>query len=121
MEQLTGKPKEEIIKDLQGVIFRIPASEPAQYVTADEYLSGNVRAKLITAEAAAKENPEFAVNAQALRQVIPQDLSAAEISGRLGTDVYKRQVIFEYAGQDTAVVHLSANEGEAIELSLIHI
>ena len=49
MEQLTGKPKEEIIKDLQGVIFRIPATEPAQYVTADEYLSGNVRAKLITA------------------------------------------------------------------------
>lgn len=85
MEQLTGKPKEEIIKDLQGVIFRIPASEPAQYVTADEYLSGNVRAKLITAEVAAKENPEFAVNAQALRQVIPQDLSAAEISVRLGT------------------------------------
>ena len=85
MEQLTGKPKEEIIKDLQGVIFRIPAAEPAQYVTADEYLSGNVRAKLITAEAAAKENPEFAVNAQALRQVIPQDLSAAEISVRLGT------------------------------------
>ena len=76
MEQLTGKPKEEIIKDLQGVIFRIPATEPAQYVTADEYLSGNVRAKLITAEAAAKENPEFAVNAQALKQVIPQDLSA---------------------------------------------
>lgn len=85
MEQLTGKPKEEIIKDLQGVIFRIPAAEPAQYVTADEYLSGNVRVKLITAEAAAKENPEFAVNAQALRQVIPQDLSAAEISVRLGT------------------------------------
>lgn len=85
MEQLTGKPKEEIIKDLQGVIFRIPATEPAQYVTADEYLSGNVRAKLITAKAAAKENPEFAVNAQALKQVIPQDLSAAEISVRLGT------------------------------------
>ena len=85
MEQLTGKPKEKIIKDLQGVIFRIPAAEPAQYVTADEYLSGNVRAKLITAEAAAKENPEFAVNTQALRQVIPQDLSAAEISVRLGT------------------------------------
>ena len=85
MEQITGKPKEEIIKDLQGVIFRIPATEPAQYVTADEYLSGNVRAKLITAEAAAKENPEFAVNAQALKQVIPQDLSAAEISVRLGT------------------------------------
>ncbi|MCD7827260.1 MAG: SNF2-related protein [Clostridiales bacterium] len=85
MEQLTGKTQEEIIKDLQDVIFRIPASEPARYVTADEYLSGNVRTKLLTAEAAAKENPEFTVNVEALKQVIPQDLSAAEISVRLGT------------------------------------
>ena len=85
MEQLTGKPKEEIIKDLQGVIFRIPAAEPARYVTADEYLSGNVRAKLVTAEAAAKNDPELAVNVEALKQVIPKDLSVAEISVRLGT------------------------------------
>lgn len=85
MEQLTGKTQEELIADLQGVIFRIPAAEPARYVTADEYLSGNVRAKLLTAEAAAKNDPELAVNVEALKQVIPKDLSAAEISVRLGT------------------------------------
>ena len=74
-----------MIADLQGVIFRIPAAEPARYVTADEYLSGNVRAKLVTAEAAAKNEPELAVNVEALKQVIPKDLSVAEISVRLGT------------------------------------
>ena len=85
MEQLTGKTQEELIANLQGVIFRIPAAEPARYVTADEYLSGNVRAKLVTAEAAAKNDPELAVNVEALKQVIPKDLSVAEISVRLGT------------------------------------
>ena len=85
MEQLTGKTQEELIADLQGVIFRIPAAEPARYVTADEYLSGNVRAKLVTAEAAAKNDPELAVNVEALKHVIPKDLSVAEISVRLGT------------------------------------
>ena len=85
MEQLTGKTQEELIADLQGAIFRIPAAEPARYVTADEYLSGNVRAKLVTAEAAAKNDPELAVNVEALKQVIPKDLSVAEISVRLGT------------------------------------
>ena len=85
MEQLTGKTQEELIADLQGVIFRIPAAEPARYVTADEYLSGNVRAKLVTAEAAAKNDPELAVNVEALKQIIPKDLSVAEISVRLGT------------------------------------
>ena len=43
MEQLTDKPQAEIIKDLKGVIFRVPNSDPAKYVTSDEYLSGNVR------------------------------------------------------------------------------
>ena len=85
MAQLVGKPQEEIIKDLRGVIFQVPLSEPAKYVTADEYLSGNVRAKLITAKAAAQDNPEYAVNVSALERVIPKDLPASEISVRLGT------------------------------------
>ena len=85
MAQLTGKPQEEIIRDLQGVIFREPSSEPARYVTADEYLSGNVRVKLIMAKAAAKDNPEYAVNVSALERVIPKDLPASEIAVRLGT------------------------------------
>lgn len=84
MAQLTGKAQEEIIKELQGVIFREPSSEPARYVTADEYLSGNVRTKLIMAKAAAQDNPEYAVNVSALERVIPKDLPASEISVRLG-------------------------------------
>ena len=84
MAQLTGRTQEEIIKDLQGVIFKVPSSEPAKYVTADEYLSGNVRAKLITAKAAAHDHPEYEVNVSALEKVIPKDLPASEISVRLG-------------------------------------
>ena len=84
MEQLTGKSQEEIVRDLQGVIFRVPNSEPVRYAAADEYLSGNVRAKLLTAEAAAKADPEFSVNVEALKKVIPKDLTAGEIAVRLG-------------------------------------
>ncbi|MEY8482989.1 LPD25 domain-containing protein [Lachnospiraceae bacterium 48-21] len=84
MARLTCRTQEEIIKDLQGVIFKVPSSEPAKYVTADEYLSGNVRAKLITAKAAAHDNPEYEINVSALEKVIPKDLPASEISVRLG-------------------------------------
>ena len=85
MAQLTGKPQEEIAEELRGVIFRVPNSEPAKYVTADEYLSGDVREKLKIAEIAAKSDPALMMNVEALKQVIPKDLSAAEISVRLGT------------------------------------
>ena len=85
MEQLTGKTQAELVKDLHGVIFKVPNSEPVSYAAADEYLSGNVRTKLLIAQAAAKDDPELAVNVEALKQVIPKDLSAAEISVRLGT------------------------------------
>lgn len=84
MEQLTGKTQAELVQDLQGVIFKVPNCEPVSYVAADEYLSGNVRNKLTVAELAAKNNAELAVNVDALRKVIPKDLSAAEISVRLG-------------------------------------
>ena len=85
MAQLTGQPQEEIVRELEGVIFQVPNTEPARYVTADEYLSGDVREKLKVAEIAAKSAPELAVNVEALKQVIPKDLSAAEIAVRLGT------------------------------------
>ena len=84
MEQLTGKTQTELVQDLQGVIFKVPNCEPVSYVAADEYLSGNVRNKLTVAELAAKNDPELAVNVDALKKVIPKDLSAAEISVRLG-------------------------------------
>ena len=84
MEQLAGKTQAELVQDLQGVIFKVPNCEPVSYVAADEYLSGNVRNKLTIAELAAKNDPELAVNVEALKKVIPKDLSAAEISVRLG-------------------------------------
>ncbi|UFH63836.1 DEAD/DEAH box helicase family protein [Clostridium cadaveris] len=84
MELLTGKTQAELVQDLQGVIFKVPNCEPVSYVAADEYLSGNVRNKLTVAELAAKNDPELAVNVDALKKVIPKDLSAAEISVRLG-------------------------------------
>ena len=84
MEQLTGKTQAELVQDLQGVIFKVPNCEPVSYAAADEYLSGNVRNKLTVAELAAKNDPELAVNVDALKKVIPKDLSAAEISVRLG-------------------------------------
>ena len=84
MEQLTGKTQAELVQDLQGIIFKVPNCEPVSYVAADEYLSGNVRNKLTVAELAAKNDPELAVNVEALKKVIPKDLSAAEISVRLG-------------------------------------
>ena len=84
MEQLTGKTQAELVQDLQGVIFKVPNCKPISYVAADEYLSGNVRNKLTVADLAAKNDPELAVNVEALEKVIPKDLSAAEISVRLG-------------------------------------
>lgn len=84
MDQLTGKTQAELVQNLQGVIFKVPNCEPVSYVAADEYLSGNVRNKLTVAELAAKNDPELAVNVEALKKVIPKDLSAAEISVRLG-------------------------------------
>ena len=84
MEQLTGKTQAELVQDLQGVIFKVPNCEHVSYVAADEYLSGNVRNKLTVADLAAKNGPELAVNVEALEKVIPKDLSAAEISVRLG-------------------------------------
>ena len=85
MAKLTGKTQEEIVTELQGVIFRVPNTEPARYVAADEYLSGDVREKLKVAEIAAKSDPALTLNVEALKQVIPKDLSAAEIAVHLGT------------------------------------
>ncbi len=82
MENLSGKSKQELIQELRGLIFQIPGTD--RYVTSDEYLSGNVREKLRAAEGYAKANPEFEINVEALRQVQPKDLSAAEITVKLG-------------------------------------
>ena len=83
MSKLANKPKEEIITELEGIIFKVPL-ENEKYVTADEYLSGNVREKLKLAESLLETHPEFEVNARALREVQPKDLTATEIGVKLG-------------------------------------
>ena len=77
-----NKDVNSIAAELSGVIFRVPGTE--RYVTADEYLSGNVREKLREAEAAAKADPSFNVNVEALRAAQPRELTASEIAVRLG-------------------------------------
>ena len=85
MSELSGLGSERLIADLEGVIFRVPNTEDSDhYVTADEYLSGNVRDKLARARAAAVDFPELDVNVRALEAAQPKDLTAAEISVRLG-------------------------------------
>ncbi|NCB93610.1 MAG: DNA methylase [Clostridia bacterium] len=92
MAELTGKTEEKIKEELQGVIFQNPVTQ--EWENADEYLSGNVREKLHTAEVFAENHPEYAVNVQALNQVQPKDLDASEIEVRLGAtwiepEIYK--------------------------------
>ena len=103
MSNLTGKTAEELASELRGVIFHDPtlgnAEDGMGWVTADEYLSGNVRQKLRQAEAAAAENPAYQVNVEALLAAQPKDLDASEIEVRLGATwidkSYIKQFMFE--------------------------
>ena len=107
MEQLTGKPREELAEELKGVIFRlpepVPEGEQPRYVTADEYLSGNVRKKLRQAQLAAQQDPSFAINVEALAAAQPKDLDASEIEVRLGATWIDKKYIqqFMYETFDT--------------------
>nr|WP_306772365.1 SNF2-related protein [Agathobacter rectalis] len=100
MSQLTGKTKEELAGELQGVIFRVPGQleqdGTPHYVTADEYLSGNVRRKLRQAQRAAQQDPVYAVNVEALTAAQPKDLDASEIEVRLGATWIDKKYIQQF-------------------------
>ena len=100
MEQLTGKTSDELASELQGVIFRLPGPVPEgerpTYVTADEYLSGNVRRKLRQAQRAAQQDPAFAINVEALTAAQPKDLDASEIEVRLGATWINKEYIQQF-------------------------
>jgi N12 class adenine-specific DNA methylase/adenine-specific DNA methylase len=100
MEQLTGKTSDELAAELQGVIFRLPGPAPEgerpAYVTADEYLSGNVRRKLRQAQRAAQQDPAFAINVEALTAAQPKDLDASEIEVRLGATWIDKEYIQQF-------------------------
>lgn len=89
MQELVGKTEEEIYDDLRGVIFLNPLYDENngadKYINADEYLSGNVREKFAVATKLAESNPEYNINVMALKDVQPEELSASEISVRLGS------------------------------------
>ena len=126
MSKLTGKDEETLFSELTGVVFLNPAytgenDGREKYLPADEYLSGNVRQKLAVAQGKEKQDPQYQINADALAQVQPTDLTASEISVRLGATwldtEYVRRFIFETLGtprsaQWSMKVHYSGITGE---------
>ena len=126
MSRLTGKDEETLFSDLKGVIFLNPAytgenDGREKYLPADEYLSGNVRQKWAVAQGKAEQDPQYQINADALAQVQPTDLTASEISVRLGATwldtEYVRRFIFETLGTPRSAqwgmkVHYSGITGE---------
>lgn len=127
MQKLSGKNEEELFDDLKGVIFLNPlygygnVSEQ-KYLMADEYLSGNVREKLITAKKSAEMYPDdYKINVEALEKVQPKDLTASEIAVRLGATWLPPEIIqqfmFEFLGtpyyaRRNIKVHFSQYSGE---------
>ena len=105
MAELLGTPGEyeRITSELSGVIFKDPGADPtdpeAGWQMADEYLSGNVRAKLRMAQLAAETNPEFAVNVTALEKAQPKDLEASEIDVRLGATWLAPEIIQKFMAE----------------------
>ena len=97
MAELCGKTEQEVTEELAGVIFRNPVTQ--MWVTADEYLSGNVREKLATAETFAANHPEYQVNVEYLKRVQPKDLNASEIEVRLGANWIKAEYITDFMEQ----------------------
>ena len=126
MGRLTGKDEETLFSELTGVVFLNPAytgenDGREKYLPADEYLSGNVRQKWAVAQGKAEQDPQYQINAEALAQVQPADLTASEISVRLGATwldtEYVRQFTFETLGtprstQRRIEVHYSNITGE---------
>ena len=124
MSKLTGKDEETLFAELTGVVFLNPDYAEGineKYLLADEYLSGNVRQKLAVAQGKAEQDPQYQINAEALARVQPTDLTASEISVRLGATwldtEYVRQFIFETLGTPRSVqwgmkVHYSGITGE---------
>ena len=97
MAELTGKSEEEIIEELQGVIFKNPLTD--RYETSDAYLSGNVREKLRVARQFAENNEEYAINVAFLEKVQPKELDASEIEVRLGATWVKPEYIQQFMGE----------------------
>ena len=97
MYKLCNIEKDVMLKNLEGVIYNVPEyGEPNIWVTADEYLSGNIREKLRIAEEFAKEDPKFNINVEKLKEVMPKDLGASEIGIKLGATWIPPEIIRDF-------------------------
>lgn len=100
MSKLLNKPKEEIIEDLKGKIFKVPFSKNEngeyEYQMADEYLSGNVREKYKIAETLAETDESFTINRDRLKEVIPKDIEIGNIGVKLGSTWIPTEVIKQF-------------------------
>lgn len=94
MEGLTGKSREEIISDLKGIIFKVP--ESGTWQTSEEYLSGNIRKKLISAEKALQGDASYSDNVEYLKKAMPKPLTASEIEVRLGATWINAEYIEQF-------------------------
>ncbi len=97
MQKLCGLEKEKMLEELEGEVFKVPDSDNSNhYVTADEYLSGNVREKLKIAKQYAYEDSSYQINVEYLNKVIPKDIPPTEISVRIGATWIPEDVITEF-------------------------
>ena len=97
MHEISGIDIDKITEELKGEIFNVPEyGNPNQWVTADEYLSGDVREKLEIAEEFAEQDERFNINVERLKQVIPQDLTASEISVKLGATWIPKDIVQKF-------------------------
>lgn len=97
MQKLCGLEKEKMLEELEGEVFKVPDSDNSKhYVTADEYLSGNVREKLKIAKQYAYEDSSYQINVEYLNKVIPKDIPPTEISVRIGATWIPEDVITEF-------------------------
>ncbi len=121
MSELSGISEDALVKELEGVIFLnigIAHTQEKTYVTADEYLSGNVREKLALAKAAAAAVPQLEANVKALEAALPKDLTAAEISVRMGATWLPPDVVQQFmyellqTARERIRVHYTAYSGD---------
>lgn len=97
MQKLCGLDKDKMLEELEGEVFKVPDSDNSNhYVTADEYLSGNVREKLKIAKQYAYEDSSYQINVEYLNKVIPKDIPPTEISVRIGATWIPEDVITEF-------------------------
>ena len=115
MAKLTGKSKEAVVKELGDAVYQDPAT--GDYVTNDEYLSGNVREKLAQAQEAAKNDPRYQRNVEALKNVVPQDLVSDEILVNVNSPWIPIEDISAFLSHLTGVTKNSPNSWDSLTVS----